>query len=158
MTSKPTPGPWVAIYPEQRRHIRGTEVTSYEVMTDKTRGELRDIGHTHYRRDPGYGDNIEIAVGGPANQDMELGEMQANADLIAAAGTAASEVAEMGYDPVKAVKALPQVLRRLEQISDFYETGEPIAWNFGRRLQESGIMDDVATILAQAAGNGGDDD
>lgn len=43
----------------------------------------------------------------PAELDDEA---QANAALIAAAGTAAHKIAEMGYDPIKAVEALPALL------------------------------------------------
>jgi aldehyde:ferredoxin oxidoreductase len=43
------------------------------------------------------------------------GEKEANARLIAAAGTAAHECAEMGYDPIEAVGALPRVLELLNE-------------------------------------------
>ena len=42
----------------------------------------------------------------------------ANAHLIAAAGTAAHEVAQMGYDPVEAVRALPGLIRDLAHDTD----------------------------------------
>lgn len=43
-------------------------------------------------------------------------EANANAQLIAAAGTAAQEAREMGYDPVAAVEALPKLLESTEQL------------------------------------------
>jgi hypothetical protein len=42
------------------------------------------------------------------------GTIEGNAALIAAAGTAAQEAKEMGYDPQKAVEALPKLLEALE--------------------------------------------
>jgi len=50
----------------------------------------------------------------------------ANARLIAAAGTAAQEAAEMGYDPVAAVEALPKSLKRVhDAIIDLQEAHTP---------------------------------
>jgi hypothetical protein len=80
-------------------------------------------------------------TGGPWEFDLELGaadsfvwgpdgdavaimgarasveEKKANARLIAAAGTAAQEAKEMGYDPVSAVQALPELLDTLRAIA-----------------------------------------
>jgi hypothetical protein len=44
-----------------------------------------------------------------------------DADLIAAAGTAAQEAREMGYDPQKAVEALPDLLAVLQDIDGMIE-------------------------------------
>jgi hypothetical protein len=41
-------------------------------------------------------------------------DVEANARLIAAAGTAAQEAREMGYDAQKAVEALPELIDELE--------------------------------------------
>ena len=48
------------------------------------------------------------------NSHVDPKEALANARLIAAAGTAAQEAKEMGYDPQKAVEALPELLRMIE--------------------------------------------
>jgi hypothetical protein len=52
------------------------------------------------------------------NENDELTEEQQrlHARLIAAAGTAAQEAKEMGYDPVAAVKALPELLFHAKQL------------------------------------------
>jgi len=47
-----------------------------------------------------------------------VGEANANARLIAAAGTAAQEAKEMGYDPVDAVEALPELLDSLGALAE----------------------------------------
>ena len=43
-------------------------------------------------------------------------DVEANARLIAAAGTAAQEAREMGYDPEKVVRALPKILNEIESL------------------------------------------
>ena len=53
-------------------------------------------------------------------------EASANARLIAAAGTAASELPD-GYDPIEVIKALPDILRAAERAvdsTDFRDEGE----------------------------------
>jgi len=81
-------------------------------------------------------------TGGPWEFDLELGagdsfvwgpdgdavaimgarasaeEKKANARLIAAAGTAAQEAREMGYDPVAAVEMLPELLDNLGALAE----------------------------------------
>jgi len=57
------------------------------------------------------GSELEIA-----SMSVPGKEVIANARLIAAAGTAAQGAREMGYDPQKAVEALPDLLARLVQI------------------------------------------
>jgi len=52
-----------------------------------------------------------------ASHPAAMAECDANARLIAAAGTAAQEAADMGYDPVAAVEALPELLEALESIA-----------------------------------------
>jgi hypothetical protein len=54
----------------------------------------------------------------PPFEGYERTQIDANARLIAAAGAAAHECAEMGYDPIEAVRALPQVLRALASMHD----------------------------------------
>jgi hypothetical protein len=62
----------------------------------------------------------------------ELPETQANAALIAAAGTAAHECAEMGYtDAVALFQALPELIRTLQEYavlgSGRCKIGQPLA-------------------------------
>ena len=86
MTTKFTKGPWVAIYPEQRLLVgenKEHDITSYEVMSAKTRGELTGEGATHYRKDVHNVDNISIAHA--YWRDMADEEAKANAALIACA-------------------------------------------------------------------------
>jgi hypothetical protein len=69
-----------------------------------------------------------------------------DADLIAAAGTAAHECAQMGYDPVEAVRVLPEMIRTLQEYavlgSGRCKIGQPLA-------------DMNRTALARAAGKEG---
>jgi hypothetical protein len=53
------------------------------------------------------------------NSHVDPKEALANARLIAAAGTAAQEAKEMGYAPVAAVEALPELLKALEDAKHF---------------------------------------
>jgi hypothetical protein len=84
MNTKHTPGPWVAIYPEQRHSYELNDITAYEVLTANTRKQLSDEGLTHYRPDPSGVDNISV-VGMTFWKDMLDEEAKANAILIAAA-------------------------------------------------------------------------
>jgi hypothetical protein len=59
--------------------------------------------------------------------DVPLEEAVANARLIAAAGTAASELPE-GYDLVAAVEALPQLLEALKTIESITDPEKPDDW------------------------------
>lgn len=90
--------------------------------------------------------------GGPAfgvayvpNENDELTEEQQrlHARLIAAAGTAAQEAKEMGYDPVAAVEALPDLLMALQDIDGMIE-----------RLKYGTIRMMVNDALASAEGSG----
>jgi hypothetical protein len=86
MTAKFTKGPWVAICPEQRLLVgesKEHDITSYEVMSAKTRGELTGEGAAHYRKDVHNVDNISIAHA--YWRDMTDEEAKANAALIACA-------------------------------------------------------------------------
>jgi hypothetical protein len=75
----PTKGPWKA--------ARLDEMTGHESL-------VADVG-----------DMIVWAEGEPENSSDET--EWADAHFIAAAGTAAHECAEMGYDPIEAVRSLP---------------------------------------------------
>lgn len=64
------------------------------------------------------------------------------AELIAAAGTAAHEAREMGYDPQTAVEMLPDLLRRLEDVVDLLgrledDEGVTAAQKFGAHYKET---------------------
>jgi hypothetical protein len=86
MTAKFTKGPWVAIFPEQRMLVgesKEHDITSYEVMSAKTRGELIGEGAVHYRKDVHNVDNISVAQA--YWRDMADEEAKANAALIACA-------------------------------------------------------------------------
>lgn len=82
--SKHTPGPWVAIFPEHREKYEGTDITMYEVMTEKTRKQLREEGLDHYDRRLEEVANVSI-VSNHFWRDMSDEEAKANARLIAAA-------------------------------------------------------------------------
>jgi hypothetical protein len=84
----PTPGPW-RVYTERGKARGGRR----KVLA----GNYLAICHTYPCWNNGRPQSL------------------ANADLIAAAGTAAHECAEMGCDPVEAVGALPRVLELLNE-------------------------------------------
>jgi lipoate synthase len=103
MTAKFTKGPWVAICPEQRLLVgenKEHDITSYEVMSAKTRGELTDEGATHYRKDVHNVDNISVAHA--YWRDMSDDEAKANAALIACA----PEMYEQNEEYISILKAL----------------------------------------------------
>ena len=82
--AKHTPGPWVAIFPEHRKKHEGADITMYEVMTEKTRKQLREEGLDHYDRRHEDVANVSI-VSNHFWRDMNDDEAKANARLIAAA-------------------------------------------------------------------------
>jgi hypothetical protein len=79
------------------------------------------------------GDAVAILAARPSTE-----EKKDNARLIAATGTAAQEAREMGYDPQKAVEALPELLKACQQNAE----GMPLA------------QQDAQNALASAEGNG----
>jgi hypothetical protein len=109
-------------------------------------------------------------TGGPWEFDLELGagdsfvwgpdgdavailgasvsaeEKKANGHLIAAAGTAAQEAKEMGYDPVAVQKALPKILEALEDTAEMMD--HPHAPGHAARRAK------VTDALASAEGSG----
>ena len=82
--AKHTPGPWVAIFPEHRQKHEGSDITMYEVMTEKTRKQLREEGLDHYDRRHEDVANVSI-VSHHFWRDMNDDEAKANARLISAA-------------------------------------------------------------------------
>jgi hypothetical protein len=92
----PTPGPWHVHRPEGKPH----------------RDVLTETQQCVARVRPAYADGKHHA--------------KANARLIAAVGTAAHECAQMGYDPIKAVRALPHIMRTFQCISTDYHLQEII--------------------------------
>lgn len=113
MTAKFTKGPWVAICPEQRLLVgesKEHDITSYEVMSEKTRGELASEGAKHYRKDKDNVDNISIA--NAYWRDMSDEEAKANASLIACA----PEMYEM----------LDKILNSAQPASDFYAEADAL--------------------------------
>ena len=82
--AKHTRGPWVAIFQEHRQKHEGTDITMYEVMTEKTRKQLREEGLDHYDRRHEDVANVSI-VSNHFWRDMSDDEAKANARLIAAA-------------------------------------------------------------------------
>ena len=82
--AKHTPGPWVAIFPEHRQKHEGSDITMYEVMTEKTRKQLREEGLDHYDRRHEDVANVSI-VSNHFWRDMNDDEAKANARLIASA-------------------------------------------------------------------------
>lgn len=84
MSAKHTPGPWSAIYPEDRVFYEGTDITSYDVVSEKTRLQLRAEGREHYDRVHEDVANVAI-VSTHFWRDMSDEEAKANACLIASA-------------------------------------------------------------------------
>jgi hypothetical protein len=113
--------------------------TEYETDVEPTPGPW-ELTRTH----SGAG---EVVVGGstgfvatPWRTPKGEAQMMANARLIAAAGTAAQEAKEMGYDPQKVVEALPRGLGAVRKaIIDLQEA------------HTSGLPEDSAEAAAQAA-------
>ena len=82
--TKHTPGPWVALFPEARCYNEAADITYFQVLTQKTRAQLRAEGLDHYDRYLEDVANVSIV----SNQfwwDMTDDEAKANARLIAAA-------------------------------------------------------------------------
>lgn len=84
MSAQHTQGPWVAIFPDSRQKHEGTDITMYEVMSEKTRKQLREDGFDHYDRHNEDVANVSI-VSNHFWRDMSDDEAKANARLIAAA-------------------------------------------------------------------------
>lgn len=75
--------------------------------------------------------------------------VEANASLIAAAFNAATEVEDMGYNGLEAVKALPEILQALDFVIAQYEL-DPILGPLTRKARALPIH----TLLARIKGEG----
>jgi len=85
------------------------------------------------------------------NSHVDPKEALANARLIAAAGTAAQEAKEMGYDPVAVVEAVPQMLAYME---DFQKALSSLDRNFpGTFESELNELCSFLNALARAEGS-----
>jgi len=96
------------------------------------------------------------SVTGYARRDQSTQE--ANARLIAAAGTAAQEVKEMGYDPVAVQKALSEILKAAGALVESAEgeIGEAAFASSPPKLLESPsreTIDALKSALASAEGS-----
>jgi hypothetical protein len=114
--------------------------TEYDTDTDDTQptsgawSAVRDFNDHWYvqcddARDRLEGQLCELVTSpkGPHHSEAE-----ANARLIAAAGTAASELPDE-YDPVTAIQALPVLVRVLETLQGFVDlTGDDFAEELGK--------------------------
>ena len=102
--TKHTPGPWEALFPESRRHNEGVDVTYFQVLTQKTKAQLRAEGRDHYNRHHEDVANVSIV----SNQfwwDMTDDEAKANARLIAAAP--------------ELLEALEEIMKQTDQRSNY---------------------------------------
>ena len=70
-----------------------------------------------------------------------------NALLIAAAGTAAHEVARMGYDPIKAVEALPEIIAWINRVLPLDDAG--MDYLNGADREDGDGWTDLECILAR---------
>lgn len=85
------------------------------------------------------------------------GDWKTNARLIAAAGTAAKEVKEMGYDPEKVVRALPKILNQIESLLQGELEHEGVIFpRITDLLRELGGRPLEKDALASAEGSGDD--
>jgi len=77
-------------------------------------------------------------------------EATANARLIAAAGTSAQEVQEMGYDPVAAVEAVPHLISALHRLLETMKADDMEPGT----LTPLGMREVAQDALAAARGDG----
>jgi len=117
--AQPTPGPWQI----------ATSCSYRRIVND--------------RMSPVCVPTVQSADGHPDLYFPNGGVNGPDARLIAAAGTAAQEAKEMGYDPVAAVEALPDLLMALQDIDGMIE-----------RLKYGTIRMMVNDALASAEGSG----
>ena len=110
--SQPTQGPWVVRdeYPDSERY-------TFVIQRDDPYG----VGPWNIA-------SVYSSVPPAISKDPVMGDAaEANARLIAAAGTAASELPD-DIDPVAAIKALPSLIRAARQVQRSQEPIHPRSW------------------------------
>lgn len=94
-------------------------------MKKYTQAPVRAVPHAAQRDTYLLVELPEGRPGGALEPDQEREE--GDAELITLAFQTANQVAKKGYDPFKAIEALPRLLRTLERISDATATGETMS-------------------------------
>lgn len=80
-------------------------------------------------------------------------DVEPDAALIAAVGTAAHEVKQMGFDPVEAVKALPSLIAALKEIA---ETSDDLCAEGFDLHDVAALGSEARNALTRAAGKEGE--
>ena len=124
MSGKPTPGPWVA----------ETDPGHYDTLSNVV------AGATDSSKQPNR--QMSVSVGGFAGWR----EQEANTRLIAAAGTAAHQLYEAGYDGVKTLREMPDLVKEAQLLSLFAMTTGGVAGRDKELAQSVGRM---VAILAR---------
>jgi hypothetical protein len=126
----------------------------YETDAEPTPGPWQIATSCSYRRivndrmSPVCVPTVQSADGHPDLYFPNGGANGPDARLIAAAGTAAQEAKEMGYDPQEAVEELSDILRVLESISSI-QKGHRHAGHTAAQTAQSKL-----DALASAEGSG----
>jgi len=80
-------------------------------------------------------------------------ELDRRARLIATAGTAAQEAKELGYDPVKAVEALPELLQAAQRVVDDARLKDPDPSGPDPKPPSRDLLVELEEVLANAKGD-----
>ena len=128
--------------------------TEYDTDAEPTRGRWIMATSNSYRRivtedmDPVLVPVTQSRDGHPDLHFPNGGYDGPDARLMIAAGTAADEIAEMGYDPVAAVEALPDLLRAAEALIDDTYEGVVGDEQEVRTAPSQGLVDKLDALLA----------
>lgn len=114
----PTPGPWVVGDPSQG--------VIHPSCAREDSSLARTVAITEWSKDR------------EGRKHPRSDEMRANAELIAAAGTAAHEAKQMGYDPQKAVEKLVALISAAEEVVKNPDDLAP-------KLQLMGVLDSAGS-------------